>query len=363
MKIINVKLDNINKYKIIIDYKLFEIINSLYPINKNTKVMIITNNFLKTNYENYFYKKLNELNIKYNIFLIPDGESSKSLNILNLILTEMLNNNMDRNSILISFGGGVIGDITGFSASIYQRGIKFIQIPTTLLSQIDSSIGGKTGINHILGKNMIGSFHQPSSVFIDIFFLKTLPKREISSGLAEAIKYSIIYDKKFFIWLENNIEKILNLDIESLKYCIYKCCKIKSKIISKDEKENGIRSILNFGHTYGHAIEAFMGYGKWTHGESISAGMMISIETAIYLNNFSKKYKNRIKNLILKANLPIKGPNEMNPNNYIPYILKDKKNKNNKIKLIIPEKIGKAVIVDNIKKEIILNSINNNINN
>ena len=275
----------------------------------------------------------------------------------NQILTALLANNHTRNSILIALGGGVIGDVAGFAASAYQRGIKFIQVPTTLLSQVDSSVGGKTAINHPLGKNMIGAFYQPQAVVIDINCLKTLPPRELSAGLAEVIKYGIIMDSEFFNWLETHIDDLLNLDVDALSYCIYHCCKLKAQVVAADETEQDMRAILNLGHTYGHAIEAELGYGNWLHGEAVSVGMLMAAQTAKLLSKLTDKDIERIKNLLIKAKLPVKRPERMTIESYIPHMLRDKKVLSGQIRLVLPTKIGAVEVIDVVDKQLILEAI------
>ena len=275
----------------------------------------------------------------------------------NQILTALLANNHTRNSILIALGGGVIGDVAGFAASAYQRGIKFIQVPTTLLSQVDSSVGGKTAINHPLGKNMIGAFYQPQAVVIDINCLKTLPPRELSAGLAEVIKYGIIMDSEFFNWLETHIDDLLNLDVDALSYCIYHCCKLKAQVVAADETEQDMRAILNLGHTYGHAIEAELGYGNWLHGEAVSVGMLMAAQTAKLLGKLTDKDIQRIKNLLIKAKLPVKRPEQMTIESYIPHMLRDKKVLSGQIRLVLPTKIGAVEVIDVVDKQLILEAI------
>ena len=230
--------------------------------------------------------------------LIGDGENFKNLNSCESIYKNLLKNKYSRDCCLLAYGGGVIGDITGYVAATYLRGVNFIQVPTTLLSMVDSSVGGKTGVNHSLGKNMIGAFYQPQSVIIDLDSLKTLPKKQFNAGMAEVIKYGVIYDKQFFEWLEKNKKKIISLDRVSLAKIIATSCKIKAEIVAKDEKESGIRAILNLGHTFGHAIEKNIGYGRWTHGAAVACGMVIASELSEKLGKLSKNDLNRIKNLL-----------------------------------------------------------------
>lgn len=251
----------------------------------------------------------------------------------------------------------MVGDLTGFAAACYQRGVRFIQVPTTLLSQVDSSVGGKTAVNHPLGKNMIGAFYQPASVVVDLDCLKTLPTRELSSGLAEVIKYGIILDREFFVWLENNIDALMALDMQALAYCIRRCCELKAEVVAADERESGLRALLNLGHTYGHAIEAEMGYGVWLHGEAVAAGMVMAAETAHRLGQFSVEDIERIKALLLRAGLPVCGPQEMTPESYLPHMLRDKKVLAGELRLVLPTAIGAAEVRGGVGHELVLASI------
>ena len=257
--------------------------------------------------------------------IIPDGEKYKDISIVQKIYGELLMHRLDRKSALIALGGGVIGDITGFVASTYMRGIDYIQIPTTLLAQVDSSVGGKTGVNHKLGKNMIGTFYQPKLVWIDIDTLKTLPKRELRAGLAEVIKYGVIWDSKLFKFLEENKEKILSLNKKALGYLIKRSCEIKAAVVSKDERESGLRAILNYGHTIGHAIETVTGYKKYLHGEALAIGMFIEAEIAESLKLLKEKTVQRIKSLIESYGLPTKIPVRINRNTLLASMQLDKK--------------------------------------
>ncbi|WP_425482957.1 3-dehydroquinate synthase [Enterobacteriaceae endosymbiont of Donacia tomentosa] len=347
-----------HNYPIIIDYNLFDSPLPFTTLNNGDRVMIVTNKIIFSLYFKKIFNQLNNIGIKIDYVVLPDGEKYKTLLTMNMIFTSLLEKLHNRDSTLIALGGGVIGDITGFAASSYQRGINFIQIPTTLLAQVDSSIGGKTAVNHVLGKNMIGSFYQPNSVIINLDCLYTLSKREFAAGMAEVIKYSIIFDNKFFCWLEKNINKLFNLNKKAIFYCISKCCKIKSKIINEDEYEKNKRALLNLGHTYGHAIESELGYGVWLHGEAISAGIVIASFTSQELNFLNNIDIERIINLFKKCNLPIKGPKNMYVTEYLKHMYRDKKIYKNKIRIILPIKIGKAIICDNISEKIIAKAIN-----
>ncbi|MFQ1005067.1 3-dehydroquinate synthase [Gilliamella sp. CG22] len=328
-----------------------------FKLQAGQRVMIATNETIAPLYLQNLTDMLETHGIETDCVIVPDGEQYKTMETWNKMLTALLANNHTRNSILIALGGGVIGDVAGFAASAYQRGIKFIQVPTTLLSQVDSSVGGKTAINHPLGKNMIGAFYQPQAVVIDLHCLKTLPQRELSAGLAEVIKYGIILDSDFFKWLELHINDLLNLDVNALSYCIYRCCELKAQVVAADETEQDMRAILNLGHTYGHAIEAELGYGNWLHGEAVSVGMVMAAHTASILGKLSVTEVDRIKNLLIKANLPVVRPTQMSIESYIPHMLRDKKVLSGKLRLVIPTQIGHAEVIDGIDKNVVIQSI------
>ena len=283
--------------------------------------------------------------------IIPDGEGYKSLLWVENIYSEMLKAKLDRKSVLIALGGGVIGDITGFAASTYMRGIDFVQIPTTLLAQVDSSVGGKTGVNHMLGKNMIGAFWQPRTVWIDIDTLRTLPRREFLSGLAEVIKYGVIYDEEFFGFLEKNRDVILELDKDALTHIIRRSCEIKAEVVSKDERESGLRAILNYGHTVGHAIETITGYKKYFHGEAVAIGMHIEAKLSQSQGFISTNHVNRIKKLIESYDLPVEMPEDIELNSLFEVMQIDKKTVSGELKFILPEKIGSVKIHKGISRE------------
>lgn len=355
LKILNVKLAE-RSYPITIGKNLISQFGH-FKLKESQRVLIVTNETIAPLYLQNLIDILEDNGIKTDSVIVPDGEKYKTIETWNTILSTLLANNHTRSTTLIAFGGGVIGDVAGFAASAYQRGIKFIQIPTTLLSQVDSSVGGKTAINHPLGKNMIGAFYQPQSVVIDLDYLKTLPQRELSAGFAEVIKYGVILDAEFFTWLELHIGDLLNLETDALSYCIYRCCELKAQVVAQDETEQDVRAILNLGHTYGHAIEAELGYGKWLHGEAVSVGMLMAAHTANLLGQFSVTDIDRIKNLLIKAKLPITRPAEMPAESYIQHMLRDKKALSGQLRLVIPTKIGHVDVIDGIDKEIVLKSI------
>lgn len=280
--------------------------------------------------------------------ILPDGEQYKNLDVLNSIYDALLTHRFDRRCTLIALGGGVVGDMTGFAAASYQRGVNFIQIPTTLLSQVDSSVGGKTGVNHPLGKNMIGAFHQPQCVIADTNTLNTLDDRQLSAGIAEVIKYGFINDIGFVDWLEQNMEKLLQRDTEALTYAIRLSCQDKADIVAADEKESGQRALLNLGHTFGHAIETGMGYGKWLHGEGVAAGMVLAAELSAHLGWIDSAAVNRVKALIASANLPVLPPREMGIQQFIELMSVDKKVIDGQLRLVLMKSLGQSVIAEGI---------------
>ncbi len=348
---------NMRSYPITIGAGLLEKPESYASLKSGDKVIIISNPTVAKYYLDIVKNTLITLGCDVNYLLLPDGEAFKTLDSVNLIFTKMLEKNYNRDSVIIALGGGVIGDIAGYAASSYQRGIRFIQIPTTLLAQVDSSVGGKTGVNHPLGKNMIGAFYQPISVIIDTNTLKTLPKREFCSGLAEVIKYGAILDIAFFKWLEENIHLLLSLDEKTLQYCIQQCCQFKANIVEEDEKEQGKRALLNFGHTYGHAIESFLGYGTWLHGEAIAVGMLEASALSFLKGDLSLQDVQRLQTLLTKTLLPIYSPENMQPQDYLSYMWRDKKVLSGKLRLILLKNLGDAYICSEITDENIKQSI------
>ena len=282
--------------------------------------------------------------LKTTEILLPDGERYKTLEVLQQIFTGLLEARMDRTTTLIALGGGVVGDMTGFAAACYQRGVPFIQIPTTLLAMVDSSVGGKTGVNHPLGKNMIGAFYQPQCVVIDTDTLDTLDDRQLAAGIAEVIKYGIILDNEFFGWLETNMARLLARDKAALAHAIKRSCEIKAEIVAADEKEKGRRALLNLGHTFGHAIETATGYGAWLHGEAVGAGMAMAAEMARRLGWMPEADVVRIRRLITAANLPVAPPAEMTGETFLERMAVDKKVVDGQLRLVIPRAIGDAVV-------------------
>lgn len=340
---VNVELDT-RGYPILIGAGLLAEPTSYHPLKTGDKVMIVSNPTIAPHYLATVQHTLEKLGCLVDSVLIPDGEQHKNLDSLDLIFTALLEKNHNRDTTLIALGGGVIGDIAGFAAASYQRGIRFIQIPTTLLAQVDSSVGGKTGVNHPLGKNMIGAFKQPVSVIVDTDTLKTLPKREVSAGLAEVIKYGAIFDIRFFEWLEAHIDDLVSLDQNALEYCIQRCCQLKADVVARDETEKGDRALLNLGHTFGHAIEAHLGYGNWLHGEAVAVGMLEAAALSEILGDLGHADVARLEKLLARAVLPTVSPDVMQPADYLPYMWRDKKVLGGKLRLILLKKLGEAYI-------------------
>ena len=279
--------------------------------------------------------------------VVPDGEDHKDWRTLNAVFDALLEKRCGRDTTIVALGGGVIGDLAGFAAATYQRGVSYIQIPTTLLSQVDSSVGGKTAINHPLGKNMIGAFHQPRLVLADIDTLKTLPERELRSGLAEVIKHGLVRDEAFFAWLEANIERLLARDASALEHAVLRSVEIKADIVGQDERESGLRKILNFGHTFGHAIETGLGYGAWLHGEAVAAGMVMASDLSRQLGYLSDADTGRIRSLIERAGLPIASKG-VAPERMRQLMSVDKKVREGRIHFVLLERLGAATLRDDV---------------
>lgn len=321
----------------------------ILPYLTRKNVAIITNTTVAPLYLEKLTRSLRDADVTVIEIILPDGEAHKNAETLNLIYDALLKNRCERSTTLIALGGGVIGDLTGYAAATYLRGVPFIQIPTTLLSQVDSSVGGKTGINHPLGKNMIGAFYQPKLVLADIDTLQTLPPRELSAGVAEVIKYGLIRDADFFDWLEVNIDKLMALDETVTSYAIYRSCKNKAEVVAADEHETGERALLNLGHTFGHAIENGMGYGVWLHGEAVAVGTMLAADLSHRLGWLSIDAVKRMRALFSASNLPLQAPN-LGAAKYLDLMASDKKVADGKIRLVLQQGIGKAVITSDYDK-------------
>lgn len=345
---VNVDLGD-RSYPIFIGAGLLESLSALLPTLAGKQVMVVTNTTIAPLYLDRVAQAFENYRVDH--VILPDGEQFKTLTTLDQIFTTLLEKRHNRTTTIVALGGGVVGDMAGFAAAAYQRGVEFIQIPTTLLSQVDSSVGGKTGVNHPLGKNMIGAFHQPRAVFADLSTLKTLPDRELSAGLAEIIKYGLIWDADFFEWLEHCMERLVARDIDALTHAVKRSCEIKAAVVGKDERESNLRAILNLGHTFGHAIETAQGYGEWLHGEAVGAGMVMAVELSIREGWLPESMRERIHSLNQRAGLPVKGPADMTEAQYRTLMAVDKKVLDDNLRLVLLESLGKAVITTGFKAE------------
>ncbi len=334
-------------YPIFIDSDTRQLIERLTPYLKHQNVVIVSNETVAALYLEQFTQGLGE-KFKIKHFLMKDGEQYKSLQTFDDLISFMLEHNYGRDTTMVALGGGVVGDLTGFVAACYQRGVDFVQVPTTLLSQVDSSVGGKTAINHPLGKNMVGAFYQPKAVMIDVGSLHSLPPREFAAGMAEVIKYSIANDGELFDYLEAKKAQLKALDTECIKTVIRWCCEIKANVVKLDETEGGVRALLNFGHTFGHAIEAHMGYGQWLHGEAVAAGMVYASRVAQIHGFLTAEQVARIIDLIAYFDLPVEGPEQMGFEHYMPYMKKDKKALSGELRFVIPTAIGSSRVMSNV---------------
>ena len=283
-------------------------------------------------------------NTSFDSVILPDGEQYKTLEQLNKIFDGLLDRRHNRTTTLIALGGGVVGDMTGFAAACYQRGVAFIQVPTTLLSQVDSSVGGKTGVNHPLGKNMIGAFHQPRCVIADIDTLRTLPQREFSAGIAEIVKYGLICDREFYNWLSQQMSGLMARDTQLLSEAIYRSCANKARVVAADEREGGLRAILNLGHTFGHAIETAQGYGTWLHGEAVAVGMVMAADLSARLGWISAADVDGLRQLLLQAKLPVTAPSSMSVDQFLQLMAVDKKVLDGQLRLVLLRELGNAQV-------------------
>ena len=325
------------------------------PYIRSKQVMLVTNETVAPLYRNAVYEALQGFQVDE--VVLPDGEAYKDLTHLNLIFDQLLHKRHNRTTTLIALGGGVVGDMTGFAAACYQRGVSFIQIPTTLLSQVDSSVGGKTGVNHPAGKNMIGAFHQPVAVVADTQVLNTLPDVELSAGIAEVIKYGLIYDENFFAWLESNMQALRQRDPDALAYAIYRSCEIKAEMVRLDERESGVRALLNLGHTFGHAIETHAGYGQWLHGQAVAAGTMMAADLSCRMGWITAADVVRIEQLFKAADLPVKPPSDMTPDRFSELMSIDKKVMDGKLRLVLMQRIGQAIVTDQFDQAALMQTL------
>jgi 3-dehydroquinate synthase len=308
-----------------------------------SSAVVVTNDVVGPLYSERICSMLQSHYAQVRVVTLPDGESHKDWQTLNLIFDHLLSSGCDRKTVLFALGGGVVGDMTGFAAACYMRGVPFVQVPTTLLAQVDSSVGGKTAVNHPLGKNMIGAFYQPVRVVCDLDTLATLPRREVSAGLAEVIKYGPIADAGFFDWLEVNIDGLVAGDRDLLARAVIRSCEIKANVVGQDERESGLRAILNFGHTFGHAIEAGLGYGVWLHGEAVGAGMVMAADLSARLGMIDQALVRRIEALIARAGLPVRGP-RWAAEEYLAHMRVDKKAEAGAIRFVLLDALGSAVV-------------------
>ncbi|MGB8434485.1 MAG: 3-dehydroquinate synthase [Burkholderiales bacterium] len=315
------------------------------------RVAVVSNATVAPLYLEPLRKALHAASVDVVAVVLPDGEAHKNWSTLQLVFDALLANRCDRQTTVIALGGGVVGDIAGFAAATYQRGIPFIQIPTTLLAQVDSSVGGKTGINHPLGKNMIGAFHQPLVVIADIDTLRTLPDRELRAGIAEVIKHGAIRDAALFVWLEDNMAALLARDPVALAHAVRRSVEIKADVVARDERETGLRALLNFGHTFGHAIESAMGYGEWLHGEAVAAGMVMAGDLSYRLGRIDAEGRDRLRALVQRAGLPVSPPPGLDPDRIRTLMNVDKKAKAGRIRLILLESLGSATIVEDTPED------------
>ena len=356
MQVLNVALGE-RSYPIYIGPGLLDRSEILRRHIPGRQVLLVSNETVAPLYLRQVQSTLDAL--QQETVILPDGEQYKTPVVLNTIFDRLLEQRFDRSCTLIALGGGVIGDITGFAAACYQRGVHFIQIPTTLLAQVDSSVGGKTGVNHRLGKNMIGAFHQPRCVLADTDTLHTLPEQELSAGIAEVIKYGLIRDLPFLEWLETNTQALLERKADALSYAIARSCRNKAEIVAQDERESGVRALLNLGHTFGHAIETGLGYGTWLHGEAVAAGMVMAARVSAALGWLSPDQVVRVVNLLEQAKLPVKPPTALDSENFLRLMAVDKKVKDGRLILVLLKTLGEAVITDAVDPTLLRTTLDN----
>ncbi len=330
-------------YPIFIGENLLEKKELIQPYLAGSEVMVVSNETVAPLYLDALMTTLEGRRAE--AVILPDGEQYKTLEHLNTVFTALLEKRFSRQVTIIALGGGVVGDMAGFAAACYQRGVPFIQIPTTLLAQVDSSVGGKTAVNHPFGKNMIGAFYQPGCVIADTSVLNTLDDRQLSAGIAEVIKYGLIRDKVFLVWLEQNMEALVARDTDALIYAIEQSCRNKAEVVAADELEHGQRALLNLGHTFGHAIETGMGYGAWLHGEAVAAGMYMAADLSCRLGWISQTDVAHVEDLLTRANLPVKGP-AIDPEKMKQLMAVDKKVQDGRIRLVLLKSLGDAVVTD-----------------
>lgn len=343
-------------YPIHIGQDLLAKVELIMPHLKRKQVAIVTNTTVAPLYLEKLAEPLRAQGVSIIPIVLPDGEQYKNAEVLNTIYDALLTNRCERRTTLIALGGGVVGDMCGYAAATFLRGVPFIQIPTTLLSQVDSSVGGKTGINHPLGKNMIGAFYQPQLVLADTETLNTLPDRELSAGIAEVIKYGLIRDPDFFAWLETNMHLLMARNPQALSYAIYRSCQNKAEVVSLDEKESGERALLNLGHTFGHAIENGMGYGVWLHGEGVAAGTILAAKMSQRMGWLQAEDIERVERIFKAGGLPVEAP-DLGVEKYLDLMGLDKKVADGKIRLVLLQAVGKAVMTGDYPQEKLLETL------
>jgi len=326
------------------------------PHAQGRRVAVISNNVVAPLHLERVRQALTQAGAQSVPVLVEDGEQAKSWQTLDRVMDALLAARLGRDSLIVALGGGVVGDLAGFAAAVYQRGIPFIQVPTTLLAQVDSSVGGKTAINHARGKNMVGAFHQPLAVIADVATLDTLPERELRAGIAEVIKHGFVLDLPFVAWLEENIAKLLARDRAALEYAVQRSCELKAQVVSADEREAGQRAVLNFGHTFGHAIEAGAGYGAWLHGEAVATGMVMAAELSARAGTLSRGEAERVKALIGRAGLPVRGPN-LGMGRYLELMQVDKKAAAGRVRFILLDGLGRATLRGDLDESLVRESI------
>lgn len=324
---------------------------SLSEFLVGSQALVVTNETIAPVYLQAVLDNFSASGLKADSLVLPDGERFKNLDTLNKIFDCLVERRHNRTTTLVALGGGVIGDMTGFAAACYQRGVNFVQLPTTLLAQVDSSVGGKTAVNHAGGKNLIGAFCQPRAVIIDTDMLKTLPDREYSAGMAEVIKYGLIADPDFLSWLEQNIDRLMHRDEEAIARAIAVSCKTKARVVAADETEQGLRAILNLGHTFGHAIEAFQQYRDWLHGEAVGAGMVMAAELSMRMGNINEQDFLRTKKIIAAAGLPTEPPKDIPRNDFLHLMGLDKKVLDGQLRLVLLKSLGEAIVTSGFPME------------
>ncbi|RZJ85567.1 MAG: 3-dehydroquinate synthase [Massilia sp.] len=338
---VHISLPGDRDYEIRIGTGLLDDPASWQGLPKAAAAVIVSNDTVAPLFAGALRQRLLAVYPRVDLVVLPDGEQHKGWESLNRICDHLLGEALDRKTVLFALGGGVIGDMTGFAAAIYMRGVPFVQVPTTLLAQVDSSVGGKTAINHPLGKNMLGAFYQPERVIADLDTLDSLPERELRAGLAEVIKYGPIADAGFLCWIEDNLDALLARDKAVLAYAVRRSCEIKADVVGQDEREQGLRAILNFGHTFGHAIEAGLGYGEWLHGEGVACGMVLAADLSRRMGLMPGSFVDRLRTLIERAGLPVRPP-KMGAARYLQLMRVDKKTESGALRFVLIESLGAA---------------------